>query len=467
MHNSKVILLLQSFSNQEFREFSKFLQSPFFNKKKDVLLMYEALRKAAPDFNKHKIERHFIMKKVYPKQAFEEKKYKYLSNLLLKLAERYISLKETESREMIQEYHLMNAYVKRGLDKNYNFIYNKAQTVQEKSLRRDSNFYYREFLLKNVAAEHFDRKKVRKNNRHLEELIQTLDIYYLANKLKYTCHILNNNKFISGNAQTQLPLEIIHLLNRNDFSSYPAIHLYFNLYQLMTEENEAFFSETKKSLAQYQQTFDQEELKEIYYYLINYCITQLVKNTNTDYYLLELHRMYQEGIASELLLEDGFLSPWTFKNAIKIGLRLEKFDETASFIEVNKIRLKPEFRTDAYHYNMAELFYKKKDLEKSIGHLNNVDYSDIFYILGSKKLLLKIYYETNEYDALESLLSSFQTYLKRNKLISEDNRKTYLNFTRSLNKIIKDENNKHQLKELIENTSPLTDKNWLLQIIQK
>jgi hypothetical protein len=467
MHNSKVILLLQSFSSQEFRELSKFLQSPFFNKKKEVILMYEVIKKNAPDFDQHKIERHFIMKKVYPKLAFEEKKYKYLSNLLLKLAERYISMKETESRTMIQDYHLMNAYVKRGLDKNYNFIYNKAQTIQENSLKRDSNFYYREFLLKNVAAEHFDKKKVRKNNLHLKELIQTLDIYYLANKLKYTCHILNDNKFISSDAQTQLPSEIIHLLNRNDFSNYPAINLYFNLYQLMTEENEVFFSETKKLLAEYQQTFENEELKEIYYYLINYCITQLVKNTNTNYYLSELYKMYQKGIESELLLEDGFLSPWTFKNVIKLGVRLKKFADTESFIEINRHRLKEEFQSDAYHYNMAELSYLKKQHDKALSFLNLVEFSDIYYVLDTKKLLLKIYYETDEYDALESLLSSFQTYLKRNKLISEENRITYLNFTKCLNKIIKDENNKSQLKEQIENTSPLTDKNWLLQVIKK
>lgn len=466
MHNSKIVLLLQSFSSQEFREFSKFLHSPFFNKKKEVIAMYDALKKAAPDFEKHKIERRFILKKVYPKLAFEEKKYKYLSNLLLKLAERYISLKETESRAMIQEYHLMNAYVKRGLDKNYNFIYNKAQALQENSLKRDSNFYYREFLLKNVAAEHFDKKKVRKNNLHLKELIQTLDVYYLANKLKYTCHILNDNKFISGDAQTQLPSEIIQLLNRNDFSNYPAIHLYFNLYQLMTEEDEVFFSEIKKLLSEYQQTFKKEELKEIYYYLINYCITQLVKNTNTNYYLSELYEMYQKGIESELLLDDGFLSPWTFKNVIKLGVRLKKFADIESFIEINRYRLKEEFQSDAYHYNMAELSYLKKQHDKALSFLNLVEFSDIYYVLDTKKLLLKIYYETDEYDALESLLNSFQTYLKRNKLISDDNRKTYLNFTKCLNKIIKDENNKSQLKEQIEGTSPLTDKNWLLKVIQ-
>lgn len=432
------------------------------------MLMYEALRKAAPDFNEHKVGRHFIMKKVYPKLAFEEKKYKYLSNLLLKLAERYISMKETESRAMIEEYHLMNAYVKRGLDKNYNFIYNKAQAAQENSLKRDSNFYYREFLLKNVAAEHFDKKKVRKNNLHLEELIQTLDIYYLANKLKYTCHIINNNKFISGgNTQTQLPSEILHLLNRNDFSNYPAINLYFNLYQLMTEENEVFFSEIKKLLTEYQQAFEKEELKEIYYYIINFCITQLVKNTNTDYYLSELYEMYQKGIESELLLENGFLSPWTFKNVIKLGVRLKKFVDTESFIEINRYRLKEEFQSDAYHYNMAELFYFKKQHDKALRFLNLVEFSDIYYVLDTKTLLLKIYYEIDEYDALESLLSSFQTYLKRNKLISEDNRKSYLNFTKYLGKIIKDENNKSLLKEEIENTSPLTDKKWLLEIIKK
>jgi len=467
MRDSKVLLVIQSFSKSELREFGKFAASPYFNQKQDVVKMYEILKKAAPEFAEKKINRTAVMKQIFPNEHFDEKQYKYLSNLLLKLTEQYISLKETESRPMIQEYHLLSAYVKRNIDKNFNFIYNKTNSTQKDSPRKDANFYYREYLLKNVAAEHFDKKKVRKNNEYLEELISSLDLYYLANKLKYSCHLLNNRKIFPKGRNPYLPKEILALLSNNDFSPYPAIHIYFTLYKLVTEEKENDFNEIKELLINYQDFFETEELKEIYYFVINYCVHQLIKNNKTSYYLQELYDIYQEGIDTELLLEDGFLSPWTYKNVIKIGFRLKKFQETEQFIKQKKEQLKPEFQSDAYNYNLAELFYRKREYDDAFSHLNNVNYSDIYYILDSKKLLCKIYFETEEDEALDSLLLSFQTYLKRNKIISDENRKSYLNFTKLLLKITKDDFKKTDFSKTIENTNPLTDKNWLLEIAKK
>ncbi len=467
MVQSKLILLLKSFSKQEFREFSKFVASPFFNQKEDVIKMYEILKKAAPDFPEKKIKREVVMKKINPKQTFEEKQYKYLSNLLLKLAEQFISYKETERRPLIKEYHLLNAYVKRDIDKNYNFIYRKAEAYQDHSSHRDAEFYYREYLLKNVEAERFNKKRVRKNNDQVSQLLGALDIYYFSNKLKHTCHILNDQTIISNNADTFIPTSIIEYLIEHDFIKYPAVHLYLVLYQLLTVGDGKYFSEIKSILKAYHNYFENEELKEVYYTVINYSIRQIRKGERTDYYLNEAYVMYKNGIESTLLLDDGYLPPWTFKNVVKAGLRLKKYEDTEQFIIESQPMLRKEFQSDAFHYNMAEISYRRGHLDSAMEHLNQVEYSDIYYILGAKKLQLKIYYETDEFDALESLLSSFQTYLKRNKLISDDNRNTYLNFTKCLNKIIKNELKKAGLKEEIENTSPITDKNWLLEIIKK
>lgn len=465
MINSKLILLLKSFSAKEFREFSKFVISPFFNQKEEVSKMYEVLRKASPEFDNKKINREYVMKKVFPKSEYNEKKYKYISNLLLKLAEKYISLKETESRTMIQDYHLLNAYVKRGIDKNYNFIYKKTAEQQIGSEKKDADFYYREYLLKNVAAEHFDKKKVRKNNEHIETLLTSLDIYYFANKLKYTCHILNNQKVISSNSNAITPIEDLSFLNQYNFSSYPAIHLYFTLYHLLTKEDENYFTDIKLLLEEYKNLFENNELKEVYYIIINYCIRQLRNNNQIDYYLVELYQMYQKGISTSLLLDNGFLSPWTYKNVIKLGLRLKKYADTELFIKNNKNQLKAEFQSDAFHYNMAELSYLKKDYDAALQYLNNVEFSDIYYILDTKKLRLMIFFENNDYDVLESNLSAFHTYLKRNKLIAENIKESYLNFTKFLGKIIRNEHVKTSFKEDIENTVSLTEKNWLLKVI--
>lgn len=466
MVNSKLILLLKSFSNKEFREFSKFVASPYFNQKQEVNTMFEAIRKARPDFSIKKIERKYIMKKVFPSEVYSEKKYKYISNLLLKLAENYISLKEMESRPMIREYHLLNAYVNREIDKNYNFIHKKAHDIQEQSEKRNADFYYREYLLKNVAAKHFDKKKVRKNNEPMAQLLNALDIYYFANKLKHTCHTLSNEKVISSSFNTSIPKEIIHFLNQTEFTKYPAIHLYFTLYQLLTEENEKYFDKMKSLLETYYIFFEADELKDVYYAIINYCIRQLRKNNHTEYYLLELYRIYQQGISTGLLLENGLLSPWTYKNVIRLGLRLKRYESTELFIQNNKSKLKEEFQSDAFHANMAELSFHKKDYNNALQYLNNVEYSDIYYILDTKLLRLKIFFENDDYDVLESNLSAFHTYLKRNKLITENIKESYLNFTKFLGKIIRNEHKKILLKEEIEKSTPLMDKSWLLGIVR-
>ncbi len=465
MHNSKIILLLKTFTDKEFREFNKFLASPYYNQKQEIIRLYQEIRKTAPEFLEKKIQRKQIMKKVFPQESFSEKKYKYVSNLLLKLAEKYISLKETESRELIQEYHLLNAYTKRDVEKNYNFILSKTKKEHSLFIKRDADYYYQDYLLKNVEEKYFNQKKIRKNNKYTQQLLDSFDIYYLANKLKYTCHLINDQQIISSTSDFKLMTEIIQFIDKENYSDYPAIHLYFVLYRLLTEDDKKYFDQIKILLSNYNNLFDKEELRGINYIVINFCIKKLRLNERTDFYLRELYQMYQNGIASNLLFEGNYLSPWTYKNVIKLGLRLELFQETEQFIIQYKDKLKQEFQSNAFHYNMGELHYYKKDFSKALDYLLYVDFSDIYYILGTKSLMLKIYYETDEDEALFSLMASFQTYLRRNTLLSEEIRITYSNFIKCLQKITKEPHQK--LLDEINNTAPLYDQKWLLEKLNK
>jgi hypothetical protein len=83
-------------------------------------------------------------------------------------------------------------------------------------------------------------------------------------------------------------------------------------------------------------------------------------------------------------------------------------------------------------------------------------------------MLIKIYFEQEEEQALLSQLAAFTMFLKRNKEISIHLKRTYLNFCNLLFSILKRNPKKlPQLEEKIERTSPLTDKVWLLQQLKK
>ena len=80
-------------------------------------------------------------------------------------------------------------------------------------------------------------------------------------------------------------------------------------------------------------------------------------------------------------------------------------------------------------------------------------------------MLLKIYYETNEGEALFALIASFSIYLRRNKKIAKDVGEGYLNFTAILGRIVRATKDKYPpIIEKINNTQQLYNRNWLLEI---
>jgi hypothetical protein len=101
-------------------------------------------------------------------------------------------------------------------------------------------------------------------------------------------------------------------------------------------------------------------------------------------------------------------------------------------------------------------------------HLNKVEFSDIYYSLDTKKMMLKIYFEQDAIDPLLSLLASFRIFIKRNQSVSEANKQAYNNFITVIQQFIKYQNQKTvpELKNNIENLKPLADRNWLLEQYQ-
>jgi GTP-binding protein EngB required for normal cell division len=89
----------------------------------------------------------------------------------------------------------------------------------------------------------------------------------------------------------------------------------------------------------------------------------------------------------------------------------------------------------------------------------------VYYHLDSKSLLMKVYYEMDEYDPFFSLVDAFKIYLRRNKFISDFQRETYHNFILLLNKMMKVKLGKNEMTINLHNevlsTKPAADLAWL------
>ena len=82
-------------------------------------------------------------------------------------------------------------------------------------------------------------------------------------------------------------------------------------------------------------------------------------------------------------------------------------------------------------------------------------------------MLIAIYYEQDEFEALLSLADTFKTYLNRHKDINEKMRQNYLNyihFVRKLTKIMPgDAKAVEQLKQEIKDNKGVASEKWLLE----
>ncbi|MEL7342258.1 MAG: hypothetical protein AAGM67_17380, partial [Bacteroidota bacterium] len=104
-----------------------------------------------------------------------------------------------------------------------------------------------------------------------------------------------------------------------------------------------------------------------------------------------------------------------------------------------------------------------------------VQFTDVYYALSARTLLLQIFYEQADWLGLEYQLKAYQLFLRRNRTLSQRNRKLYLQFARMLGQLLKLESNRmgmslrdfeesrKRLSLMIDKQEEVAHKVWLLQ----
>lgn len=462
MEKSKLLDLLRTFSPREWKSFSAYVASPYFNRNEDLLRWCDWWAGQAPEFPQ--AGRDAVWQALFPGSPRDDRQLNHLTSQLLELAEQFVGMEHYRRQGAEKAFHALEGLSVRGLHKHYRFNAGLLARHIEASPLRDARHFYGLYRLHDLERAHVDRQGLRRLHESAQQAADSLDFFYLTEKLKYACAMLNSQAVTTTPFDLHWLDEIRQAFENKPFpAEAPGIEVYFRILRLLTRDQaDEDFQQLKLLLEQNSTRFEAPEMATLYEYALNYCIRQIRKVR--EEYVEEALTLYQRGVDSGILLRGGKLSPWHFKNIIKLALRLRRFDWTEQFIREKNALLDDDFKTDALHYNLAELFFYTHRYDEALIHLNKVEFTDVHYNLGAKEMLAKIYQETGATDALESLLHAFKVYLRRNKIISEDVRRTYLNFIQLLRQIIQATPDRYPaLHQKIERTALLTAKNWLLQ----
>jgi len=255
----------------------------------------------------------------------------------------------------------------------------------------------------------------------------------------------------------------------NDYSDVPAIVIYYNAYKIFDEpEPEPYYRNLRSAMNRFHSVFPKHELINIYLIATNFCIKQFNKG-KTEFFT-ELFDLYKKGLELDIYVANGIIPRFMYKNIVTAGLIEGEFDWVESFIHNYKDNLEKKFRESTFIFNLANMHYYKKEYRKAMELLREVAFDDVLTDLAARCMLLKIYYESNEYEVLASFLDALKNFLFRHSELNY-HKEHYLNlvkFTRrliNLNQYDKDAVKKVETE--IRGTKSLSEKRWLLTQLEK
>jgi hypothetical protein len=466
MKHSKIQHCLQVISSDEAKKLSALIKTAYLKASKDCqkLILYFLSEKGKLQLGEG-LSKEETWALLFPNQVFSDKEWRYLSSEVVKTIESFWAIEKFLHTAMLPELLLHEVLIEKKLDKNFQAVNRRLEARFDHSHAKDIAYHRARLHWLNTNERAFLLSQQRRFDLTLQHCSEGLDIYYFLQKLQYACAMLDRQAILQGQYDPRISEHWLEHLKEQDFFNEPLIKLYYViLLALQEEQNEAHFQTMRHALLDQQVQGD--TLKDVYFLAINYCARKIRQGHET--YVLEALNFYRQGLDCGALLENKEISPWTFTNVVKLSLRLRQFDEIELFFEAYADRLSLQSRANALAFNRAELFYYTGRIEEAQLLLNQVSYSDLNYYLGARVLLAKLYYETAAEKALLSLLASFTIFLKRNQEISGAIKQTYLNFCELLFQIIRCKPQQiGVLHEKISTTTLLSDRTWLLAILEQ
>lgn len=457
MLNTKLYDYLKTMSVYEMNRFHKYIQSPLYNEDEKVKRFVAAILSFAKTNSLEKFKYKLPLPAV---------KYNRLLSDTVKKLEHFLILDRFQHQQLTQHTYLLEIMNERKLSKHFSEFAALTHKRQLSSPLRDADFYYRGFVIEQQKNLYLETKEARNSDKNILEVLEALDKFYLVQKLKYAAAWLHYKNFLSAEGEINLFKDVITEVNREKYNEVSAIQLYKNIVLLFHHNNAGTAYKTlKKLITGNLLLVSKEETKTALAFAINYCINCI--NRGNMQFLNELLSLYKFSLLNDLLLEEGVLSQWDYKNITTVALRVKDYKWTENFLEEYKNALPKTERKNAYTFNLARYYFYIKKYDHVLRLLQQVEYSDIFYQLDAKTTLLKTYYELGEWQPLLSLKDSFRILLRRKKLITPSQKENYMNLLRFTIRLFNcDVKNKKQMTDLkrdITTAVNVADKSWLME----
>lgn len=489
MENTKAYNILKTFSPKELIEFSKFLNSSYFNESRNVTKLFDLIRHYHPDFSSVHLTSAELHKKIFGNEIPRvNNSVNNLFTKLIKKAELYLSVKELRNDVIASDYYLMKRYYTHDSRILFDHKLNKFYSGFIESSTFNPEYSFMAYLskvheLEYLAKDLYSGKKVASpllfssNSR-----ILCLNFYasIFRDYLKFLMVMAISRGNESVIREDRIYRKIIDNVPEDlyDFAILRIYRKFVNIYSLNQKYD---FSEILKELQSKELSGFREDVSYLSKILILY--GKLLHNrgtANSGKYLMNL----LEYISKEKLWLDksGKISEHAFNYAVRISSELGEFHWSEKFINDHSQNLDSDDAQNVLNYNLAVFFFFKtkkevpyfpEDFELSLSYLSKVKIHFFLKKLGVYRLMMMIYYESGQTDYVEYQYDNLVHYLKEHKhtindLIYQQN----LNFAQFVYRLLKlGESGNAEKIDLcfvdFKAADHIEERNWIMEKIMK
>jgi hypothetical protein len=477
MRNSKIIQILRTFSAEELNLLGDFINSPFFNKSKVQVNLFEILRKRHPDYNEKYMDKKTIFRELHSGKKFNEQVYKNNSSDFLKLLKKFLIQIGMNDNYNITTQILLNQYNNRFLDSLFNSTLNIYKKELGSNNKVDELYFDNLFRLEHEIVQY---GLARNKQNEISENVVNRSSYQIFNLfiwlLKSLTEIRTNEFIFNAVIDPNLPKEFYKQIEKEDILKYSNHLPEFekNIFEIFYYgvlasyyNNDEYYYKFKKLFLENMNKFRFDVSYNFLVRLETSCIFKAHKNKDFSKELFNIYKLKLKHNMYKFRTGPNF-SIINFRNMLVVALSLGEIKWAEDFVEKYYREIPQEHRQWMYDFSHAKICFEKKEFDRAFGNLSKINLKEFAFKFDFRSLLVKLFYETKNIEGLLHEIETYRQFLYKNKNVSEERKTSYLNFLSFVNELFKAEDKMvlEELKFKLTSTEPVNDKEWLIKKCQ-
>ncbi len=472
MKKTKLITLLSTFSKQEINRLEEFVNSPFFNKNRNVINLCGEILPFWPDFNSVELTEEKIFKAIFPRERFDYFKIKNVISDLYALSAEFLKTAISQGRYLDGEINLLNALHDRRLDNIYAQREKKVKKQLLDAEIKDEDNYLRQYQLERVNIAHYKFAGSSYSFNKIQTEFDSFLQYSLTGLLRLYSKMLHNKNH--GNIYFDMKMfdNVWQYAKEMDFSENPSCLVYKQVIALELSKSETDYRRLLEIKEKYRKNIPPEE----FYYILqeqNSYAAYRLKLGDESYYA-ERFNAFREMVENKFM-DPGYL---IFPNVISVytsACMADEYDWAEDFLKKAQYGISPsDEKLNTINYCKGYLAYRQKDFGKALQFFSKTNFRLYLMKVMVKSYSVRIYYEQDLYEQTISAVDTFRHYLKTETMMAEDQKTAHYEFLRNLAELsrlkLEGINKKtsvdlgilkKQIKQMSAN--PLGAKNWLIE----